>query len=56
MDIPVITRQNGFNKSTDFLYSLVINKIIHRGFPKLIKTKSEEFYKKDLKVKRSYSY
>jgi hypothetical protein len=65
MEVPLITRQYGFNYSTDFIYEQVIhsleevnldNEIIYRNIPTLTKAKSEEYNKNCIKVKRSYSY
>ena len=65
MDIPLIIRQNGFNYSKDLIYEQVVNEleeinledeIVYRSIPVLTKTKSEEYNKNSIKVKRSYSY
>jgi len=65
MEVPLITRQYGFNYSTDFIYEQVVNEleevnieneIIYRSLPGLTKSKSEEYNKNCIKVKRSYSY
>lgn len=65
MEVPLITRQYGFNYDFDFIYEQVVNElaevniedeIIHRSVPFLTKAKSEEYNKNCIKVKRSYSY
>ena len=65
MEVPLITRQYGFNYSTDFIYEQVVNEleevnldneIIYRSVPALTKAKSEEYNKNCIKVKRSCSY
>lgn len=68
MEVPLITRQYGFNYSTDFIYEQIVNEvneaeevniedeIVYRNIPVLTKAKSEEYYKNCIKVKRSYSY
>ena len=65
MEVPLITRQYGFNYDLDFIYEQVVNEleevnledeIIHRSVPFLIKAKSEEYNKNCIKVKKSYSY
>lgn len=65
MEVPLITRQHGFNYSTDFVFEQVVNEleevnlendIIYRSVPVLTKAKSEEYNKNCIKVKRSYSY
>lgn len=63
MDIPIITRQYGFNYSTDFIFEQVVNElinfedeIVYRSIPFLTKAKSEDYNKNCIKVKRSYSY
>ena len=63
MEVPLITRQYGFNYYTDFIFEQVVNElinlennIIYRSVPFLTKTKSEEYNKNCIKVKRSYSY
>lgn len=65
MEVPLITRQYGFNYSTNFIYEQVVNEleevnldneIIYRSVPALTKAKSEEYNKNCIKVKRSYSY
>lgn len=65
MEVPLITRQFGFNYSTDFIYEQVINEleevnldeeIVYRSVPVLTKSKSEEHITNCIKVKRSYSY
>lgn len=65
MEVPLITRQYGFNYSTDFVFEQVVNEleevniendIIYRSVPNLTKAKSEEYNKNCIKVKRSYSY
>jgi len=65
MEVPVLKRQYAFNYSSAFIYEEVINElqevnfndeIIYRSIPVLIKSKSEEYYKNSIKVKRSYSY
>jgi hypothetical protein len=65
MEVPQITRQYGFNYSTDFVSEQIVNEleeinlennIIYRSVPVLTKAKSEEYNKNCIKVKRSYSY
>jgi hypothetical protein len=65
MEVPLITRQYGFNYSTNFIYEQVVNEleevniendIIYRSVPVLTKSKSEEYNKNCIKVTRSYSY
>lgn len=66
MEVPLITRQYGFNYATDFIYEPVVNEleeevnieneIISKSLPGLTKSKSEEYNKNCIKVKRSYSY
>ena len=63
MDPPPVTRQYGFNYSTDFIYEQVIDELInleneniYRSVPILTRTKSEEYDKNCIKVIRSYSY
>jgi hypothetical protein len=63
MEVPLITRQYGFNYDLDFIYEQVVNElinledeIIHRSVPFLTKAKSEQYNKNCIKVKRSYSY
>jgi hypothetical protein len=65
MEVPQITRQYGFNYSTDFVSEQIVNEleeinlennIIYRSVPVLTKAKSEEYNKNCNKVKRSYSY
>lgn len=65
MEVPLLTRQYGFNYSTNFIYEQVVNEleevniendIIYRSVPVLTKSKSEEYNKNCIKVTRSYSY
>lgn len=60
MEVPLITRQYGFNYSTDLIYEQVVNEledeIVYRGVSVLTKAKSEEYNKNCIKVKRSCSY
>ena len=63
MEVPQITRQYGFNRSSDFIYEQVVqelinleNEIIDRSVPIIVKSKSEEYNKNCIKVKRSHSY
>lgn len=63
MEVPLITRQYGFNRSSDLIYEQVVhelinlnNEIIYRSVPILVKSKSEEYNKNCIKVKRSHSY
>ena len=63
MEVPLITRQYGFNYSTDFIFEQVVNElinfedeIVYRSVPVLTKSKSEDYNKNCIKVKKSYSY
>ena len=65
MEVPFLTRQYGFNYSTDFIFEPVVNElrevnlyeeIVYRSVPVLTKAKSEEYNKNCIKVTRSYSY
>ena len=65
MEVPLITRQYGFNYSDDFIYEQVVNQleevnldeeITYKSVPILSKSKSEEYNTNCIKVKRSSSY
>ena len=65
MEVPLVIRQYGFNYSTEFIFEQVLNEleevsleneITYRSVPTLTKTKSEEYNKNCIKVKRSYTY